>query len=213
MRAQITLRRVAALKEMAGLGCCKAKAARLLKVDRSLIGRICRIHSVQMPDGIRVPNVQRRTEVMTTMLNAGRPQKHVAEFLGISRSRLSQLIGEYGVSFARATYKRTRDLTLRRSFALREMATLDVTQVQAAILMEIAPERVSQLCKEFDIHMTPAKKGRPGWLTQRILRDFGKPGMTPSIMTERYGCHPKSVDVTICRLRKEGKLPPVQQRC
>lgn len=211
--AQLTLRRAAALREMADLGCYKAKAARLLRIDRSLVGRICRVHSVQMPDGIRVHDVQQRTEIMRTMFNAGRSKKQVADFLGISRSRISQLVGEYGIGIERRTKKQVRELTLRRSFALMEMADLGLSQIQAAILLDVFPARISLICKNFGIDMAPARKGRPGWLRERILRDFGKPGMTASVMTERYGCRPKSVDVTIHRLRKEGKLPPVQQRC
>lgn len=207
------IKRAAALRELADLGCHKAKAAELMGVSRNLISRICRDHSVQMPDGICKPHLKEwRDGIIRGMLRRGKSRVEVANHLGIGRSRLSQLLVDLHIDPPERPKRLSSHLTLRRACALREMSDLGRTQNQAAILLQVDPPRISQICKKFGVKMKDGRRGRPAWLAERILRDFGKPGMTSSIMTERYAASPKSVDVTINRLRKAGKLP-VSQRC
>ncbi len=96
---------------------------------------------------------------------------------------------------------------------MREMADLGIPAVQVAMLLDIEKAKVSELRKKFGISFSQAKRGRPAWLQKLILRDYSKDGMTPAVMAERYGTSAKSVSVRMVQLRKEGKLPPVQQRC
>jgi len=152
--------RVAALRAFADLGYHKAKAAKLLGVTRTAVGRLCKAHGIEM----------------------------------VNKAC-------------------TRDITLRRVAAMREMAELGRTAEQVSMLLEIDPARVSQLRKQYGITLKAARKGRAPWLQEHILRDYGKPGMRPSVMGERYGTSASVVSVRLSQLRKEGKLPPVQQRC
>lgn len=100
------------------------------------------------------------------------------------------------------------ELTKRRAAAMREMAELGCTATDVAMLLGIDPARVCQIRKAFGISFRQARKGRPPWLQEFILRDFGKDGMTPKAMGERYCSSAESVSVRISQLRKEGKLPP-----
>ena len=104
-------------------------------------------------------------------------------------------------------------LTLRRVAAMREMADLGIPAIQVAMLLDIEKAKVSELRKKFGITFKPAKKGKPAWLQKLIIRDYGKPGMTVPVMAERYGTTSESIYVRMAQLRKEGKLPPVQERC
>lgn len=106
-----------------------------------------------------------------------------------------------------------RELTLRQVAAMREMADLGITAVQVAGLMNMEKARVSELRKRFGITFKEAPAVRPAWLKKLILRDYGKPGMTPAVMGERYATTANCVSARMSQLRKEGKLPPVQQRC
>lgn len=154
------IKRAAALRELAELGCHKARAAKLLRITRTQVERLCRRHSINIPNKCRVT-----------------------------------------------------ELTWKRVAALREMADLGLIRSQAAVLLDIDLVRVGQLVTAHKIPMRRAPNTKPGWLRSLILRDFGKPGITHAIMAKRYGATENSVAVTIHQLRKEGKLPPVQQRC
>lgn len=99
-------------------------------------------------------------------------------------------------------------LTRRRAAALREMADLGCTSVQAAMLLQIDKARVSQIKKDFGITMPKGVAIKPDWLRRLILRDFGKPGITDSVMATRYGTTANSISATISKLRREGVLPP-----
>lgn len=44
-------------------------------------------------------------------------------------------------------------------------------------------------------------------IRDRIVRDYGKEGMTAPVMAERYGSTSNSITVTIHKLRKEGRIP------
>lgn len=105
------------------------------------------------------------------------------------------------------------EVTLRQVAAMREMADLGMTAVQVAGLLNMEKSRVSQLRKRFGITFKSAPAVRPAWLRKLILRDYGKPGMTPSVMSERYSTTSNCISARMSQLRKEGKLPPVQQRC
>lgn len=155
----------------------------------------------------------RRAEAVREMAGLGQSKKRIAALLGVSRSRISQMCADFGIKTDERPGKTISNITIRRKWALVEMASLGQSQIQAAILLDIDAVRVSQLCKQFSIKMRNGRNAKQGWLKTLVLRDFGKPGMTASVMVERYACHPKAVDVTIHRLRKEGKLPPVQERC
>ena len=155
-----TSERVAALRAFAEKGYHKAKAAKLLGITRTAVGRLCKANGIEM----------------------------------VNKAC-------------------TRDITLRRVAAMREMAGLGCTADQISILLGIDTARVSQLRIKYGIPISPAKKGKRPWLQNRILRDFGKSGITPSIMGARYGTSANSVSVRMNQMRKEGKLPPVQQRC
>jgi hypothetical protein len=100
------------------------------------------------------------------------------------------------------------EITLRRAAAMREMASLGCDKTRVAILLDLDTSRVSQIAARFGIPLPEARIGRPGWLQDFILRDFSKSWATPSIMAQRYGTSRSVVNATICRLRKEGKLPP-----
>ncbi len=208
------IKRAAALRELADLGCHKAKAAELMGVSRNLISRICRDHSVDMPLGIDNPErKEARANLIRSMLRRGMSRVAVAKRLGVCRSRVSQMLVEYEIDRPPRQGRRRSHLTLRRVAALREMATLDRSQNQAAILFSMEPSSISQLCKTHGIKMSDQRRKRNSGLRKLILRDFGKPGVTNSTMSERYGMTPGSISVAIHHLRKEGKLPPVQQRC
>lgn len=98
---------------------------------------------------------------------------------------------------------------LRRAAIVRELASLGLYQEQIAILLDVDPTSVIYIIRRFgiDVQARGRSGGRP-WLRSRILRDFGKDGVTPSVMAERYGTTRNSVGVTIHKLRSEGLLPP-----
>jgi hypothetical protein len=100
--------------------------------------------------------------------------------------------------------------TAKRIAVLRELASLGITQAQAATLTGVSPPWICELCKKGEVSMP---KGKPGntdnWLERRLLRDHHL-GLSQSVMAERYGTSRNSVAVTIHRLRQAGKLPPVQ---
>lgn len=52
---------------------------------------------------------------------------------------------------------------------------------------------------------------RVNHIRDKIVRDYKK-GMTIDAMAERYGSTVNSITVTICKLRKEGRLP-LSDRC
>ncbi len=103
------------------------------------------------------------------------------------------------------------DITLRRAAAMREMASLGCDKTTVAILLDLDTSRVSQIAARFGIPLREARIGRPGWLQDFILRDFGKSWAKPSVMAQRYGTSRSVVNATICRLRKEGRLPPARK--
>lgn len=105
------------------------------------------------------------------------------------------------------------ELTLRRVAALREMADLGCTIMQACILFDLDYGSIYFLRKKFDISLKDGRLGRPGKIRQKVLRDFSKEGITYTMMAERYGSTRRSIGAIVCQLRKEGKLPPVQERC
>lgn len=105
------------------------------------------------------------------------------------------------------------ELTMRRVAALREMADLGCTIMQACTLLDLDYGSIYFLRKKFIIHLKDGRRGRPTRIRDRIVRDYGKEGITSSKMAERYGTSVNSICATIWLLRKEGKLPPVQQRC
>lgn len=107
----------------------------------------------------------------------------------------------------------TTQLTLKRVAALREMADLGCTTMAACSLLELDYGSIYYLNDKYGINLRACKLGRPGRIRDKILRDFGKPGLTQSMMAARYGTTKPSIRVIISQLRKEGKLPPVQQRC
>lgn len=107
----------------------------------------------------------------------------------------------------------TRQITLKRVAALREMADLGCTTMDACALLDVDQGSIYYLCEKYGIRLRGCRIGRPGHVRDRILRDFGKTGLNYSMMAERYGTTASSVRVVVHQLRKEGKLPPVQQRC
>lgn len=104
-----------------------------------------------------------------------------------------------------------KDITYRRAAALREMGSLGVCGYDAAIAMYVSPSLVDKLKRQFNIVMPLGRVGPKPYLKQSILRDYTK-GMTIDAMAERYGSTVNSVTVTICKLRKEGRLP-LSSRC
>jgi len=105
--------------------------------------------------------------------------------------------------------RRVSELTLRRAAAIREIGALGFSAEHAAMLLQIESARVSQIRAYFKIPMPDGRVGRPGWLQQRVLKDYGKEGMTPAVMAERYATSRNSVSVRISELRKQGKLPQI----
>lgn len=94
---------------------------------------------------------------------------------------------------------------------LKELASLDITLTQAATLMDIEIASVHYLKRTYGIEM---KKGsnRPiniNHIRDRVLREYGKEGVTTAILAERFGSTKTSIRSTVCRLRKEGLLPTV----
>jgi hypothetical protein len=104
------------------------------------------------------------------------------------------------------------ELTLRRVAALREMADLGCTIMQACILLELDYGSIYFLRHKFGISLRDGRRGRPSRIRERVLRDYGKDGMTPAVMAERYGTSANSVSATISNLRRDGKLPPRHQK-
>lgn len=102
--------------------------------------------------------------------------------------------------------------SMKRAAALREMASLGCGKWRIAEITGLSLQGVFRICSRHNI-IIPKKYNQNNWLERRILRDFGKPGLNAAIMAERYGSTHACVRTTIYRLRKEGKLPPVQQRC
>lgn len=104
------------------------------------------------------------------------------------------------------------NLTLRRAAALREMASLGVTMSQASILFDLSPGGVSYIIDRFGIVLPRGRAGGKPWLQDRIIRDFGKDGVTAKVLAERNGTTENCVKVTIHRLRKAGLLPHAEGR-
>lgn len=104
-------------------------------------------------------------------------------------------------------------LTLRRVAALREMADLGRTKIDACSLMDLDYGSIYYLNAKYRINLRPCRIGRPGRIREKVMRDFNKEGIDYTMMAERYGTTRQSVRVIVCQLRKEGKLPPVQERC
>lgn len=100
--------------------------------------------------------------------------------------------------------------TLRRAAIIRELASLGRTQVQAAIVCDVSPNAIGRYCRLFDISLRRAPAGKPSWLKELIMRDYGKEGVTATVMAERYGSTPNSIAVRISQLRKAGLLPPTK---
>lgn len=208
------IKRAAALRELADLGCHKAKAAELMGVSRNLVSRICRDYSVDMPHGIDNPErKEARANLIRSMLRRGMSRVAVAQRLGLCRSRVSQMLVEYGIDLPPRQGRRRSHLTLRRVAALREMATLGTSQTGAAVLFSMEPASIGRICRVYGVKMPHHRSKAEARISRLILRDFGKPGITLSVMAERYQASRNSIDVTVHRLRKEGKLPPVQERC
>lgn len=203
------IKRAAALRELADLGCCKAKAAELMGVSRNLISRICREQSVSMPSGLIPCLKKQRSEIIIRMMREGKSRRSIAKAISVSRSRLSSVMSECGIKDLRGR----STITLRRACALREMASLGMGQTQSAFLLMIEPTRAWRICRDFGISMPDKRGRRESSVAERILRDFGKQGMTPTVMGERYQVPVGTVTSAMRRLRKEGKLPPVQERC
>jgi len=198
------VRRAAALRELADLGCSQIKASALMGCHRQLVNRICRKHGIEMPPAI---DASKRKEVIQTLIARKQPRIKIAQALGVSKSRISGLLQEYGIEYSNAAGRPSAALTLRRVAAIQEFATLGLSQNQASILLDIEPCSVSHLCKRFKIRMMD-KRGRRPILTNMIIRDYGKEGMTTAVMAERYSTTTNSVSATISRLRNEGRLPP-----
>ncbi len=93
------------------------------------------------------------------------------------------------------------------------MGDLGCTIIDACTLLDLDYGSIYFLRKKFNIKLKDGRLGRPGKIRQKVLRDFKKEGLTYEMMAERYGSTRKSIAVIVCQLRKEGKLPPVQQRC
>jgi hypothetical protein len=102
---------------------------------------------------------------------------------------------------------------MRRVAALREMADLGCTKIDACSLLDLEYGSIYFLSKKFSIDLRASRLGRPGHVREKIIRDFAKEGINYTMMAERYGTTRQSVRVIVCQLRKEGKLPPVQERC
>lgn len=202
-----SVRRAAALRELAELGCSQIRAAELMRVKRQLVFRICRKHKISMPPQI---DKEKREEALRSMVSRGMPRRRIAERLGLTRSSVCRMLHEYGIDDSRTRGKRSQKTTLRRAAALREMADLGRSKTQAAILFGVDPSTVGYICKSFGIAMRDGRNRGANWLQQRIIRDYGK--VPPGTMIERYNSTPGAVYASLSRLRKEGKLPPVQQR-
>jgi len=102
--------------------------------------------------------------------------------------------------------------SMKRAAALREMASLGCGKWKIAEITGMSLQGVTRICDRHSI-VIPKKYNQDNWLERRILRDFGKDGMNAAIMAERYGSTHACVRQTIYQMRKEGKLPPVQERC
>jgi len=104
------------------------------------------------------------------------------------------------------------NLTRKRIAILREMATLGICKTVAAEMTCVSPAAIWQICERHKIKMPEGKRGtKNDWLSRRILRDVNLT-MSGNERAERYGTSRASVNSALHRLRKEGKLPPVQQR-
>lgn len=153
-----TSERVAALRAFAEKGYHKAKAAKLLGITRTAVGRLCKANGIEM----------------------------------VNKAC-------------------TRDLTLRRVAAMREMADLDRTATEVSILLSIEPSRVSQIRRDFGITLRKPKQGRPGRLREYILRNIRKGVVQPAVIADKYGTSVNSISATMSTLRKEGVIPPVRK--
>jgi len=97
--------------------------------------------------------------------------------------------------------------TLKRAAAVREMTELGQSPMQIAILLQCNPSLVYSAFRQFNIPWTRQTSCKDPWLTRLILRD-ARLQLTQAQMSERYGTSAESISVTICKLRKAGKLPP-----
>lgn len=199
------IKRAAALRELAELGCSQIRASALMGCHRQIVNRICKAHGISMPSAI---DHTARREAVQALIDIKASRVRMAQTLGVSKSRVSSMLKEYGIAYSNNAGRPNSSLTKRRVAALREFADLGLSQIQSAIFLDIEPCSVSHLCKRFSIAMK-GKPGKPPILTNKIIRDFGKEGMSVSAMAARYGTSANTVSGTIHRLRKEGKLPPI----
>lgn len=104
--------------------------------------------------------------------------------------------------------KRYTDTTLKRAAAVREMTELGQTPMQIAVLLQCDPSLVYAAFWKFDIPWTRQATGPDPHIRMRILRDAHL-GLTGVQMAERYGTTRQVIAVTLCKLRKAGKFPPL----
>lgn len=105
----------------------------------------------------------------------------------------------------------SRSRTLKRICVLRELGTMGITVSRAAELTDVTIQTIYALLYKGGFKMPRGRCGPPPRIQSKILRDFGKEGMTPRVMAQRYGTSANSIRVRMCQMRKEGKLPPLHQ--
>lgn len=130
----------------------------------------------------------------------GWSQAMIAQALGLSKQRVSVIVGELGLSAVRAESDRVA--------AIRALASEGLTAAEAAARLGLAVGTVRQAARRHGIVFVRAK--RPDWRGDIRDADVAKrwlAGESIVALAARFGCSESLISKRVGRMRAKGVLP------